>query len=121
MDKSKQAHSPETSPYRAAEVIYPECACDAVRALGGRRYLLREVPRIPVPDCTMRKCECSYVRFKDRRNESSDRRALFSIRTNMYTTHGNNERRRRAGRRDREALLAYDDAAARSEFGNWDI
>lgn len=119
--KNKQAYAPESSPYRAAEIIYADCACDAVRSVAGRRFLLREVPRIPVADCTMRKCECSYVRFKDRRNENSDRRALFSVKTHSYATHGNSERRQRAGRRDREASTPYSDSSALIEFEKWDM
>lgn len=118
--KTQQSTASQTQPYRAAAIVSPECACDAVKAMGGRRFLLREVPRLPVADCTMRKCECSYVRFRDRRSNSADRRALFSVMTNMYTTIGNDERRSRAGRREIEESAAYSGAAAIYDNENWD-
>ncbi|MEZ5504317.1 MAG: hypothetical protein R3E50_17280 [Halioglobus sp.] len=94
-------------------------ACAAVRQLAGVRFLLRNVPRIPVADCTCRQCNCYYRRYSDRRNVDQERRAVFSLKSNMYATHGHAERRVKVGRR------AHDAAAAASihagyDFTSWD-
>jgi hypothetical protein len=105
--------------YRSAEIVFDECACDAVKTLARVRFLVRDVPLIPVPNCTMRKCKCAYVRFNDRRNLSEGRRSEFSIRTNMYTTSGNDERRRKIGRRAGEQSNSVA-TTAHYNFENWD-
>tara|TARA_R110002049_G_scaffold67693_5_gene175756 strand:- start:3912 stop:4355 length:444 start_codon:yes stop_codon:yes gene_type:complete len=87
------------SPYRAAEIVVAQGACEPVRALAGTRYLLREVPHIPVTDCASRKCTCTYIHHPDRRNMDGDRRAHYDTLTNAYTTTGHSERRGSNGRR----------------------
>ena len=108
--------SADSHPYRAAEIVCEHNACPAAAELAGKRFLLREVPRIPLADCTSRNCACTYVRHKDRRSWSGNRRAEFSMRTKLFPTLGHDERRRRIGRRsdDKAALDGYD-------FSNWDI
>jgi hypothetical protein len=96
---NKKKYSGVDYPYRAAEIVVADPGCDAARVLAGTRFLLRDVPHIPLPECTSRKCACTYVRYLDRRNQHMDRRAEFSILTNVYSTIGNEERRRRIGRR----------------------
>ena len=86
-------------PYRAAEIVCEEFACDAVKNMAGNRFLLRDVPLIPIPDCTSPNCECSYIRYNDRRNWSEDRREHYSLVTNLYAINGNVERREKQGRR----------------------
>jgi hypothetical protein len=103
---NKQSPGGTDFPYRAAEIVVEDCACDAVRVLTGNRFLLDEVPHIPVANCTSRKCTCTYVRHKDRRNKYEERRAEFSALTNAYTTIGNSERRGSAGRRADDAPLS---------------
>jgi hypothetical protein len=87
------------SPYRAAEIVVAEGACEAARALAGTRYLLREVPHIPVTDCASRKCTCTYKHHPDRRIRDGDRRAHYDSLTNAYTAIGHSERRGSNGRR----------------------
>lgn len=86
-------------PYRAAAIVIGDCACDAVRALAGTRFLVSGVPHVPLPGCTARKCGCTYERYLDRRNQNGDRRAEYSALTNVYTTIGNTERRQHSERR----------------------
>lgn len=106
-DKQRRQGSGSTDfPYRAAEIVIEDCACDAVRGLAGNRFLLDEVPHIPVADCTSRKCTCTYLRHNDRRNKYEERRAEFSALTNAYAATGNSERRGSAGRRADDALLS---------------
>jgi hypothetical protein len=50
-------------------------ACEAVKKLEGKRFLSKEAPRLPLPDCGAEHCRCRYVHFKDRRGD--DRRTLY--------------------------------------------
>jgi hypothetical protein len=96
---SRQSASEMDFPYRAAEIVIQKNACKAVLGLTGNRFLMDEVPHIPVPDCTSRKCTCTYLRHNDRRNKNGNRRAEFSKLTNAYAVIGNSERRGVRGRR----------------------
>ena len=103
-------HRPSPSeaehPFRAAEIVVDDCACDAVKPLAGTRFLMDEVPHLPVRECTSRKCTCVYLRHPDRRNVFDIRRAQYSTRTNAYTAVGNPERRASLGRRADDAPLS---------------
>lgn len=44
-----------------------ERACDAVRLLGGRRFLSRDAPSLPLKNCDNAACTCRYEHFDDRR------------------------------------------------------
>ena len=92
------------SRYRAASILASRCACDAVRIVEGRRYLAAEAPRLPLQDCSAERCTCRYVRYEDRRSSQGDRRALYSLQTDLYGLSGQPDRRTRQGRRraDRE-------------------
>jgi len=106
------------APYRAAQIVCDGSACESARALSGIRFLAREVPRLPLPECTHRPCRCSYIRHTDRRNLSDERRAQFSVRTKLYAAEiGNDERRRKYGRRAGEKA----GSAARYEFKSGDF
>ncbi|MCB1687492.1 MAG: hypothetical protein KDI33_03365 [Halioglobus sp.] len=96
---SRQSASERELPYRAAEIVVQKSACEAVMGLTGTRFLMDEVPHIPVPDCTSRKCTCTYLRHEDRRNKFGNRRAEFSKLTNAYAVIGNSERRAVSGGR----------------------
>ena len=43
-------------------------ACDAVKAIHDARFLSREAPRLPLPDCMSGHCRCTYEHFHDRRD-----------------------------------------------------
>ena len=102
--------------YRSAEIEFEDSACDAVKKLEGTRFLLSDVPLIPVPDCTLPDCKCSYIRYKDRRSWSEERRALFKLH-NEPRTGDSSERRKNEGRRasDDETGDASDDF----DFESW--
>jgi len=42
-------------------------ACDAVKAVGSRRFLPGETPTLPLRACTADHCSCRYAHFDDRR------------------------------------------------------
>ena len=41
--------------------------CAAVSAVDGVRFLSKEAPMLPLPDCTNPDCRCTYQHFDDRR------------------------------------------------------
>ena len=47
-----------------------DCACEAVAALEGVRFLSDEAPRLPLDECQSKdRCHCIYRHFEDRRSE----------------------------------------------------
>ena len=116
--KNKSASPNKFYTHRAAEVAFDECACEAARQIEGKRFLVHDVPTIPVPDCTSANCQCSYVRHNDRRSWYEDRRALFSLKADLHTIGGEQERRSKDGRRaDDETTFAASDASF--DFAEW--
>jgi hypothetical protein len=84
-------------PYRCVSIHAPagRC-CPACDALVGRRFLPREAPPLPLPDCHRRECRCVYRHHADRRDGHA-RRASDSgdFRRRAFRT----ERRQRRERR----------------------
>ena len=70
-------------------------ACEAARALVGHRFLAREAPLLPLPDCGVAECPCRYRHYQDRRE--GPRRAEDEGGVN--TPIENAERREHADRR----------------------
>ena len=52
-------------------------ACDAAKAMTGRRFLANAAPRLPLPECDYIDCRCQFAHYKDRRS-SRDRRSPFA-------------------------------------------
>lgn len=118
LKKNRQANRANIACFRAAEIEFEDCACDAVKTLQGRRFLVSEVPRIPVPDCDKTNCQCSYVRYSDRRLWSEDRRAFFGLNTSHYIQGDSKERRKLQDRRaDQNSAGAASDSF--DEFESW--
>lgn len=44
-------------------------ACRAAHVLQGRRFLAKDAPSLPLPDCTHGKCACTFSKLPDRRTE----------------------------------------------------
>ena len=84
--------------YNAAAIRHDDCACSAVKEIGKHRFLASEVPKIPMPDCTAKTCNCTYARYSDRRNMDT-RRAPFSLESDLYASGGEPERRELQSRR----------------------
>ena len=64
------------SPYRATSIECSGTACDAAKAISGKRFLDadRVTPALPLAACDMSRCTCSYLRHDDRRASNEDRR-----------------------------------------------
>jgi hypothetical protein len=89
------------SPFLATSIYIKGCGCTAVKAVGNKRFLSSGfVPKLPLADCASTTCNCSYVRHEDRRTTQGDRRAPFSMRTDLYNLATESERRVKKGRRE---------------------
>jgi hypothetical protein len=91
--------APGPGDYRSSSIDYGSGACEAVRALDGKRLLVGEVARLPLADCTSPNCSCKFVHHDDRRESHEDKRAISGLSTELYAASGKPERRKRKGRR----------------------
>ena len=103
--------------YHAVSVKPGGCGCEAVNAMRGERFLTNggRVPNLPVADCTAINCTCRYVHYDDRRSAQGNRRAAYSMQSNMYGLNGDVDRRSLRGRRASDRLQ---DAAADEGYGD---
>jgi hypothetical protein len=62
--------------YHAVSIKFDNNACDAAKAMEGRRFLSSAAPRLPLPECKGLECRCLFVHHKDRRLRR-DRRSPF--------------------------------------------
>jgi hypothetical protein len=55
--------------FHAVAIVTGGKACAEARALeaGGKRYLSRTAPVLPLKNCNCSTCECRYVHYEDRR------------------------------------------------------
>lgn len=62
--------------YRAVSLVSAGKRCAAAKASGGKRFLIRDAPRLPLIDCTIAaECACKFRKDSDRR-DGGDRRLL---------------------------------------------
>ena len=87
------------NPYSAISLRCGRGACCAAREIADQRVLSTDAPALPIEGCTSQSCLCSYRYFGDRRREETERRALRSIKTDLFHSDGNLERRMQLGRR----------------------
>ena len=66
-----------TSLYHAVSLKYSATACDAAKAMTGRRFLASAAPRLPLPDCDALECRCAFAHHDDRRS-GKDRRNPYN-------------------------------------------
>lgn len=82
--------------YHAVAIVPKPSSCEEARAIGGIRYLSREAPPLPLPNCPWpERCRCRFEKFDDRRQDE-DRRDIASS-GRWYA--GEEKRRRPRGRR----------------------
>ena len=82
--------------YHAVSIHYAEGACAAAKALSGQRFLAKDAPVLPLPDCDAHQCRCYFAHHKDRRLHR-DRRSPFGA-----GSHGGTSGFRQDERRERE-------------------
>jgi hypothetical protein len=68
----------EESPYRAISVWPGEPSCQGARQIAPLRFLYRSVPRLPLPECDLAACNCTYAHYSDRRS-GADRRSASAV------------------------------------------
>ena len=91
---------PAKTAYHAVSIKFEANACDAAKAMTGRRFLASAAPRLPLPDCNVLECRCRFAHHDDRRS-GKDRRSPFGARGFSPSGSGSFEKERRdgAGRR----------------------
>lgn len=92
--------SGNNSAFHAVSIKFEANACNAARAMAGRRFLASAAPKIPLPECEIMDCKCRFVHHKDRRT-GKDRRSPFTS-GGIAAASGQYERERRQGDDRRE-------------------
>ena len=88
--------------YHSVSIKYSPTACGAARALEGRRFLADSAPRVPLPECDVKKCECRFSHYDDRRT-AHERRNTFTVSGHSAATgEVKVERRDASERRDED-------------------
>lgn len=87
-----------TSRYHAVSLKYSSSACDAAKALTGRRFLSEAAPRLPLPECDALECRCQFAHHDDRRS-GKERRSPFAPASTSATGAHRIDRRQRKDRR----------------------
>lgn len=97
-----------TSAFHAVSMRYSVNACDAAKAITGRRFLSSDAPRLPLPGCDSPDCRCKYTHHADRRS-GDDRRTPYD--TGTFAKYGASaaqiERRERKDRRQHDGVVNY--------------
>jgi PLD-like domain len=91
----------DSGKFHAVAIKYSENACNAAKALTGRRFLSSAAPRLPLPECDYPNCNCRFVHFTDRR-AGRDRRSPFAPATSTGTTGIHEQERRERNDRRKE-------------------
>jgi len=57
--------------YRGVQVVVQknDC-CRAAAAIADKRFLIDQVPKLPLTDCSADSCRCAYERFDERRADT---------------------------------------------------
>lgn len=67
----------DSGAFHAIAIKYSENACDAAKAMTGRRFLSNAAPHLPLPECDFLECQCKFAHYDDRR-KGRDRRSPFA-------------------------------------------
>lgn len=90
-----------TSAFHAVSLKYSSNACDAAKAMTGRRFLASAAPTLPLPDCDALECRCGFDHHADRRSGTDRRNPFGSIHYGGGTGTLKVERRSKKDRRVR--------------------
>lgn len=81
--------------YHAVSISIEQNACDAAKAMTGKRFLSNAAPPLPLPECDVLECRCIFTHHVDRR-EKKERRSPFAAFGYSTTATGTHEKERRA-------------------------
>ena len=101
-NSAKANNHVQLKPYRGISIVFDDCACDAVKANGLKRFLVADgdAPMLPLSGCDAARCNCKYMHHDDRRDDDHDRRMSAALKTELYEDTGNSDRRlKKRGRR----------------------
>lgn len=73
-------------------------ACTSARELEGQRFLSREAPALPLPECGQANCDCRFAHHADRRS-NDPRRSLYNSRIGLDIGASGKEKRKGQDRR----------------------
>lgn len=92
--------------FRATSIIADTSACEAAKALGKKKFLDvdRDVPVLPLGDCTVSRCNCRYAHHDDRRDFSEDRRGPPGLKSQLYDVSDQQDKRGRTRGRRKDDL-----------------
>lgn len=68
---------PADTTFHAVSLRFAGDACDAAKAMEGRRFLAGAAPRLPLPECDAAECKCRFRHHEDRR-AGQDRRNVWA-------------------------------------------
>ena len=88
-----------TSAFHAVSLKYSSNACDAAKAMTGRRFLASAAPRLPLPECDALECRCGFAHHSDRRTGKERRNPFSSVHYAGGTGTFKVERRNKEDRR----------------------
>jgi hypothetical protein len=95
---SKLSPSRRSTPWHAVSVVTGRWCCDAARGILGSRFLSREAPRLPLPQCSSADaCSCLYKHHPDRRGQPRRKDEAMGMRRMVPVP---NDRRMARGRRE---------------------
>jgi hypothetical protein len=92
--------------YQAVAIMTPKACCGSASELEGRRYLVREAPKLPLATCDESTCKCGYMRYPDRRDDEGDRRGPPGLKSELFALNEGEDRRSTRGRRWADFSLA---------------
>lgn len=99
--RSARRHaSSAAQPYAAVSIAPCEDACMAAWEMQGERFLIRQAPRLPLPECDAANCGCEFVPHDDRRTPG-DRRSRMSALDQEFAQKAFPERNKGRRRTDR--------------------
>ncbi|MCX4186462.1 hypothetical protein [Methylophaga sp. OBS4] len=80
----RERSSARANQYHAVSIEPGADACDAVSALGGKRFLAAEAMPLPLSACDAIQCKCTYKHYADRR-KGEDRRHASTVMEHIYS------------------------------------
>ena len=93
--KKAAESSREEVAYHAVSITFEQHACDAAKAMSGRRFLANAAPRLPLTECNVLECRCKFTHHQDRR-ANKDRRSPFVAAGQGIGATGSHVQERRA-------------------------
>ena len=92
--------------YQAVSICAMDGHCQGAGDLAEHRFLVKNAPPLPLPECNADTCQCRYVRHEDRRHQGWDRRLAIDTEDHVYEHEGGSERRHERGRRKSDWAMA---------------